>query len=57
MLLILAGMLLTLASLTAIGERRRGGGPAVVVVAAVFFPLAWAAWYRHDQVPGQRRDS
>jgi hypothetical protein len=52
--LVLVAAVLGLAGLTAIGERRRGGRVAVVVVAGLFFPLAWIAWYAHDELSARR---
>lgn len=49
-LLLMVAIVVALASLTAIGERRRGGRFAVVLIAGVFFPLAWIAWYTHDEL-------
>jgi hypothetical protein len=47
-LLVVIAMVVALATLTAVGERRRGGRFAIVVIAGLFFPLAWVAWYRRD---------
>jgi preprotein translocase subunit Sec61beta len=49
-LLIGVAVLVALATLTAMGERRRGGRLAVAVAAGVFFPLAWIAWYARDEM-------
>ncbi|GAA1146759.1 hypothetical protein GCM10009606_27070 [Nocardioides aquiterrae] len=54
-MLVVLAVVIGLASLTAIGEHRRGGRPAVVVIAGLFFPLAWIAWYAHDEQSPRRR--
>lgn len=46
--------LLSLALLTALGERRRGAGGVVVTLAGLFFPVAWLAWYLKDERPYRR---
>lgn len=48
------GLLLAVAALTAVGERRRGGRIALMVLAAVCFPVTWVVWYVRDQHPFQR---
>jgi hypothetical protein len=49
-------VVLALAGLTAVGERRRGHGTGVAVVAGLFFPVTWVAWYLRDEVrPGADR--
>lgn len=40
-----------LAVLTAVGERRRGANRITAAASAVFFPVAWAAWYIRDGRP------
>jgi hypothetical protein len=52
--LVLLAAVGALAGLTAIGERRRGGRFAVAILAGLFFPLAWVAWYAHDELPAHR---
>jgi hypothetical protein len=46
---LLAGPVLLLMTLTAVGERKRGGRPVTVVVAGLFFPVTWTAWYVRDE--------
>jgi hypothetical protein len=41
-------VVVSLAALTAVGERRRGGRLSVAVLTGLFFPLAWIAWYARD---------
>lgn len=50
MLLIASATILTLAVLTAMGERRRGGRFPVVVLAGLFVPFAWIVWCMHDEL-------
>lgn len=45
-----AAVLIALAALTAVGERRRGGRLVVAVIAGLLFPLAWIAWYARDEL-------
>lgn len=49
-----AAALLTLPTLTTMGARRRGLGVPGSLLAGLFFPLAWAAWYLHDEHPYRR---
>ena len=49
-LLSAGGVVVSLAALTAVGERRRGGQLSVAVLAGLFFPLAWIAWYARDEL-------
>ncbi|MDN4161968.1 hypothetical protein [Nocardioides abyssi] len=48
--LVAGAVVLALAGLTAVGERRRGHGAGVALVAGVFFPVTWVAWYVRDEV-------
>lgn len=48
-----------LALLTGLGSLRRGASWPVAALSAVFFPLAWAAWYVRDErdvAPGRPGD-
>lgn len=49
-LLSAGAVMVSLAALTAVGERRRGGRLPVAVLAGLFFPLAWIAWYARDEL-------
>jgi hypothetical protein len=49
---LLAGPVLLLMALTAVGERKRGGRPVTAVVAGLFFPVTWTAWYVRDEPYG-----
>lgn len=50
LLLIAIGIVVGLAAVTAIGQRRRGARPATVLLAGLFFPLAWIGWYTRDEL-------
>lgn len=49
-LLSAGAVMVSLAALTAVGERRRGGRLPVAVLAGLFFPLAGIAWYARDEL-------
>jgi hypothetical protein len=54
---VLGLIVLAVAALTAVGERRRGGRILLAVVAGVCFPVTWVVWYVRDQRPFQRAHS
>ena len=48
---VMAAVILALAGLTAIGQRRRGHGVVLSLAAGLVFPIAWVVWYLRDQQP------
>jgi hypothetical protein len=54
-LVVVAGLALALAVLTAVGARRRGAPVALAVAEGAVFPLTWIAWYAVDG-PGPVED-
>lgn len=51
---VLGAIVLAVAALTALGERRRGGRVPTAVVAGICFPVTWVTWYVRDQRPFRR---
>jgi hypothetical protein len=51
---VLGLIVIAVAALTAVGERRRGGHISLAVVAGVCFPVTWVIWYVRDQHPFRR---
>lgn len=49
-----AAVVLALAVLTGLGERRRGGRAWTVLAAGALFPLTWLVWYVCDELPARR---
>jgi len=49
-LLIAIGIVVALAVMTAMGQRRRGARSAPVLLAGLLFPLARIGWYTHDEL-------
>lgn len=51
---VIAALVLTLGVLTGVGSRRRHPSLLLAGASAVFFPIAWAAWYVRDEHPYSR---
>lgn len=47
--LLLVGVLVTLVSLTAVGQTRRGSGLLLALAAGLLFPVTWTVWYLRDE--------
>ena len=48
---LLAGSILLLAALTAVGARHRGNPMWLAALSGLAFPLVWVLWYVHDEHP------